>query len=86
MDMFRLKEHHKESLHRHGKKVSQKMTDVVHASHFRKVVLHNKKEETLMRFPLLLGILVTILFPLLVAFLLLLFFLYGGNLVVEKEE
>ena len=86
MNMFRLKEHHKESLHRHGKKVSQKMANLVHASHFRKVILHNKKHETIMSFPLLLGIIVTPILPLFVTFFLLIFFIYGGNLVIEKEE
>ena len=84
--MSLLKENHKKALHHHGQKASQKLTDLVHKSHFHKVVLHNKKNETIMKFPLLLGIIVTILFPLLIAFLLLLFLIYGGNLVVEKEE
>lgn len=84
--MFNLNRHHKQTLRHHGEKVSQKLTNLVHESHFRKVILHNRKEERLMQFPLLLGIIILLLFPLLVTFALLIFFLYGGNLIVEREE
>lgn len=84
--MIKLTEKHKKQLQYHGGRVSQKLTDAVHKSHFHKIILHTKREEPFLKFPLLLGIILTLLFPLFIGIGLVLLFLSGGNLIVEKDE
>lgn len=84
--MFRLSDRHKKKLRHHGEQVSQKLTDLTRESHYRKVIFHTRKEEQVMKLPLLLLVIVTLIFPLFVTLGILIFFLYGGNIVVEREE
>lgn len=84
--MLQLNDHHKSKLRHHGEKVSQKLTDLTRESHFRKVIFHTRKGEQVMKFPLLFGIIVTLILPLFVTLGLFIFLLYGGNIIVEREE
>lgn len=83
--MIQLNDTHKKKLQYHGGRVSQKLTNMVHESHYQKVILHNKHGDPLLKFPLLLGIIITLLFPILIGIALTIFFVMEGNLIVEKE-
>ncbi len=84
--MLKLKEHQAASSHEYGARLSQKLTDLAHESHLRKVTVHNKHEEPVMQFPLLFGIVITLLLPIFVGIALAWLFITEGNLFVEKES
>jgi hypothetical protein len=84
--MFTVTQEQKETLLRHGEKVSKKLVDLTHQAHHHKVTLHSKHERPLIKFPLLLGILITLLLPVLSGIVLLTLLVNEGNLTVEKEE
>lgn len=77
---------HKKTLLHHADRLSDKLVNVIHNSHKQKVILHTRKNVHLVRVPLLFGIILTLLLPILMGFALTVFLYYGGNLMVEKEE
>ena len=84
--MLELTEKNNKTLHEFGKKVSDKMTDLTHQAHYHKVIVHNKHEEPLIKFPLLLGIIVTLILPIFAGLILISLLITDHNLIVEREE
>jgi hypothetical protein len=69
-----------------GRKISNKLTNLVHESHYRKIIVLNEDGSPLLEFPLLLGVIVTLILPVLVGFLLLFFLMSGWHAMVERRS
>ncbi len=74
------------SIEINGQKVSKRLTNLVHESHYRKVVILNEDGSPLLEFPLLLGVIVTLILPILVGFLLFFFLVSGWHAVIERKN
>ena len=76
----------KKDLQAHGKQLSDSLTSLVHEGHYRKVIVLNEDGTPLLEFPLLLGIVVTLILPVLVGFVLIFFLMSGWHAVVQKRK
>jgi hypothetical protein len=76
----------KKDLEVRGKELSQRLTSMVHEGHYRKVIVQNEDGTPLFEFPLLLGIVVTLILPIVVGFVLLLFLMSGWHAIVQKRK
>ncbi len=74
------------SWERRGKKVSAKLTDMVRGGHGRRVLITDKDNKTVLHFPVLFFVIVTLLLPVVVGVLIFLFLLSEYHAVVEKVE
>lgn len=84
--MYKLTDSQKNKLHVYGKKLSDKLTDLTHQAHHHKIIVHNKHEQPFLKFPLLLGIIATLILPVFVGLLIAALLVNEGNLIVEREE
>ena len=83
--MLKLGESKARRMRLHGERISQKLTDLTHGAHFNKVIIADHKERPIFKFPLLLGIVLLIIFPIIVGLVLTVALVTGFHIFVEKE-
>jgi hypothetical protein len=74
------------SWERHGSAISKKLGDLTRGGHGRRIHITDRENNTVLHFPLLFFVVVTLLLPVFVGILIFLFLLSEYHAVVEKGE